>query len=91
MTHSCRRSVCLGGVANVVVVVVVVGVSVAVSFDALLEGSIFVEIFFLFRKHNVWQCYHFKVLKSGWEFTKLLTQIHNIFRNFKVLLESSYL
>ncbi len=27
---------------------------------------------------------------SGWEFTKLLTQIRNIFLNFKVLLQSSY-
>jgi len=28
--------------------------------------------------------------KSGWEFTKLLTQIHIIFLNLKVLLQSSY-
>jgi len=27
---------------------------------------------------------------TGWEFTKLLTQIRKIFLNFKVLLQSSY-
>ncbi len=30
------------------------------------------------------------LLESGWEFTKLLTQIRKIFLNFKVFLQSSY-
>jgi hypothetical protein len=28
--------------------------------------------------------------KTGWKFTKLLTQIHKIFRSFQMLLQSNY-
>jgi len=36
------------------------------------------------------QTYLHCVEVTGWEFTKLLMQIHKIFRNLKVLLQSSY-
>ncbi len=54
------------------------------------------EKFKLFFLHSFWICVVYVVKVSivieilGWGFTKLLTQIRNIFLNFKVLLCSSY-
>jgi len=45
------------------------------KFDDVIEGRFFCHSYFF---------------RSGWEFTKLLTQIRNIFSNFELLLQSHY-
>jgi len=60
-------------------------VSVFQFFFSILHGKRFES-----RIKNITKnCFDY-LLISGWEFTKLLTKIRNIFLNFKVLLQSSY-
>jgi len=61
----------------------------------LNEKTFFLQVFSerpIFRKID-FKAFETKIEPpiSGWEFTKLLTQIRKIFLNFKVILQSSYL